>query len=231
VPGPQGADQRGGRIRTTGPIGAETDNGTEAELSYDAFKQAVLDAQIRGKRAEGKTFFAAVPATELDVIEGSFRMRKLAALRCRQLLADVRSALETETRADDGSAVLVTHIGIQSAYRDYAQDMRAWEKAFKTHYNKTLAARESLEGGPHGRAALQVLVRRMRKFKAPPGFSNHSNGTAVDFNTTQDGTEFVADSSQREGWKQTWLHRWLVMHAATYGFHPLATEEWHWDFK
>jgi hypothetical protein len=41
----------------------------------------------------------------------------------------------------------------------------------------------------------------------------------------------AAKSAQRAGWRSTWLHAWLVQNAATFRFMPLATEEWHWDYK
>jgi LAS superfamily LD-carboxypeptidase LdcB len=71
----------------------------------------------------------------------------------------------------------------------------------------------------------------MAKYKTPPGWSNHSNGMAVDFNTQYAGTLYAARSKQRAGWRTTWLHRWLVGNAERHGFHPLETEEWHWDFR
>lgn len=71
----------------------------------------------------------------------------------------------------------------------------------------------------------------MAKYKTPPGWSNHSNGMAVDLNTHYAGTVYAASSKQRAGWRTTWLHHWLVANARTHGFHPLSTEEWHWDFR
>lgn len=77
------------------------------------------------------------------------------------------------------------------------------------------------------------MVRYFSPRKAPPGFSNHSNhsnGRAVDFTTKEGKVTFTANTSQRVGWRKTWLHAWLVTNAPAYGFHPLASEEWHWDF-
>lgn len=59
---------------------------------------------------------------------------------------------------------------------------------------------------------------------------NHSNGNVVHFQTEQSGTLFQALTEQRAGWRKTWLHSWLIKHAATYRFNPLVTEEWHWDY-
>jgi hypothetical protein len=74
------------------------------------------------------------------------------------------------------------------------------------------------------------MVTTMISFKAPPGYSNHSNGAAVDFGTMVGAVYLGARSQQRGAWRGSWLHPWLVVHAGTYGFRPLASEEWHWDF-
>ena len=74
------------------------------------------------------------------------------------------------------------------------------------------------------------MVRYFSPRKAPPGFSNHSNGKAVDFTTKEGKVTYTANTSQRAGWRKTWLHGWLLENAEKYGFHPLASEEWLWDF-
>jgi hypothetical protein len=71
----------------------------------------------------------------------------------------------------------------------------------------------------------------MANLKAPPGWSNHSNAMALDFNTSFGGTLYRALSEQRAAWKTTWLHPWLVAHAPQFGFHPYSKEEWHWDYR
>lgn len=51
---------------------------------------------------------------------------------------------------------------------------------------------------------------------APPGYSNHEGGVAVDINTAR-GTNAA--------------FQWLNDNAANYGFHrTVATEPWHWEF-
>jgi LAS superfamily LD-carboxypeptidase LdcB len=87
------------------------------------------------------------------------------------------------------------------------------------------------QGGPHGEEAVRIMVEYFSPRKAPPGFSNHSNGNAVDFMTIQGGITYTANTSQRVGWRKTWLHAWLLEHANQYGFRPLQSEEWHWDFR
>jgi LAS superfamily LD-carboxypeptidase LdcB len=70
----------------------------------------------------------------------------------------------------------------------------------------------------------------MKDFKAPPGYSNHSNGMAVDFNTTQAKQKYAAKKKQNDAWKKTWFHDWLTHNARRFGFKPLSTEAWHWDY-
>jgi LAS superfamily LD-carboxypeptidase LdcB len=49
---------------------------------------------------------------------------------------------------------------------------------------------------------------------APPGFSNHESGRALDLKITDDK-----------------VYAWLERHAASYGFHrTVSGEPWHWEF-
>lgn len=68
---------------------------------------------------------------------------------------------------------------------------------------------------------------------AKPGFSNHQNGTAIDFAVDPSG-EYRAVASSRtctdrmtyegsEGWD------WLFENAENYGYTQLSYEAWHWD--
>jgi hypothetical protein len=54
---------------------------------------------------------------------------------------------------------------------------------------------------------------------APPGTSNHEQGTAVDF--TCNGGGALSRSSP--------CFSWLTAHAAGYGFYNLPSEPWHWS--
>ena len=90
---------------------------------------------------------------------------------------------------------------------------------------------EAMAGGRHGDEALQWFATLLDPIKAPPGFSNHSNGVAVDFSTTQGGVNLGPNTRQRAAWRASWLHPWLVANALTHRFHPLASEEWHWEWR
>ena len=155
-------------------------------------------------------------------------MRKSAAKSCRELLSDARAALAKAKASGDDRAKKTRSIGICSAYRDYARDLRAWKNTFKKHYDEMVKSKK-FAGREHDKAAQAHMVTTLIPLKAPPGFSNHSNGTAIDLATNFDGVEYISDSSQHLGWRASWLHPWVVKNAATYGFKPLASEEWHWD--
>jgi murein DD-endopeptidase MepM/ murein hydrolase activator NlpD len=202
------------------------------QVDEEAFKAAVLERQTQNALASGRTRYAPVPESELAVVEGGHRLRREAAQQCRALLSAVRAELAEAQRAGtDSDAARVTQIGIVSSYRDPAYDGRLWHQYYPRYYRETRAQREELVGGPHGDAAVRRLAQYISQRKAAPGFSNHSDGRAVDFTTTEGGVTFGANTSQRVGWRRTWLHRWLVPNAERYGFRPLATEEWHWDFR
>ena len=48
---------------------------------------------------------------------------------------------------------------------------------------------------------------------APPGYSNHQSGKALDLNTSAKG-----------------VYTWLSKHGATYGFRrTVPSEKWHWE--
>jgi hypothetical protein len=207
---------------------------------YLDFMARVFDAAIADRVRRGKKQFSDIPSGELAEVENGKVMRKEAAASCIQLLKDARESLggdrwgpppSLEAMAAATQARNVRSIGIASAYRSHAYERRIWaQDCFPKYYKETYARRLDAAGGPHGDAAVQLLVRYFSPRKAPPGFSNHSNGKAVDFTTREGKVTFTANTSQRAGWRKTWLHAWLVTNAPKYGFHPLASEEWHWDY-
>lgn len=228
VPGPVG-DARGAGllVSSAAPLGSA---GSGSRTLVE-FKQAVLEGQMARSRARGRVHAPPVPAAELSVVEGNHKLRLEAAEACRRLLADARAALASAKAAGEPAAAPTTSIGVASAYRDYAQDEAAWNASFHKHYHKTQTQRSGLPGGAHGDAAVRWLIEHLAPIKAPPGFSNHSNGLAVDFSTVHGGTTYGPNTDQREGWRRTWLHPWLVANAARFKFMPLASEEWHWDYR
>lgn len=217
-------------VKASRMVGA-SGSGSGGERSLGDFKEAVKGWQIRFLQGRGRVEFEDVPDSELEIIEGRHRLRRPAALACRALLAKVRGDLAGAQAAKDHRAKATQSIGIQSAYRNFAEDGQAWRNTFAKHYELTRVERAALRGGAHGDAAVLFFGARMANLKAPPGWSNHSNAMAVDFNTRVGAVLFRALSEQRGGWKTTWLHAWLVEHAPQFGFYPYAKEEWHWDYR
>lgn len=86
-------------------------------------------------------------------------------------------------------------------------------------------------GAEHGKSARTHLFLILADTKAAPGFSNHSDGNAVDFKTFHDGVRYEANRDQRAAWRTTWFYKWLLENGPQYGFKQLKTEEWHWDFQ
>jgi hypothetical protein len=201
--------------------------GTEEQT---AFKRQVYNAQME-RAIRVKAFFPGLPDEEMEVVEKGQKMRKDAAQACQKLLAQARADLKQKQDEGNEFAQKVTSFSVGSAYRDPMTDFRIWDSLFQKYYNETRDKRAELDGGEHGDKAVQYLAGYISQYKAVAGFSNHSSGIAVDFVTTE-GTETLgADKSQNPRWKKSWLHNWLVEHAASFGFQPLATEAWHWDYR
>jgi LAS superfamily LD-carboxypeptidase LdcB len=234
IPGPLGGTRGAGqRLATPAPVGCEGhDESVSAgpSLSFDEFKARVLERQIRNAIKKGRQYCTNVPDSELARIEGKYRMRSEAAANCRELLKAARDALAAAKKSGNALAKQTSSIGIYSAYRNISEDTAAWEKCFLQYYCETYAERVALPGGIHGPKALALMLLMMIKFKAAPGYSNHSNGMAVDFSTMYRGKPLTAKKAQRAKWRQTWFHQWLKENAETYRFNALSTEEWHWDF-
>lgn len=67
-------------------------------------------------------------------------------------------------------------------------------------------------------------IRRLPGFNpaAPPGYSNHQSGIALDLNTLQ-------GSSRSEGVGA--VYNWLARNGARFGFGRIASEHWHWEYR
>lgn len=193
------------------------------------FKHAVYKAQMANSM-KAKKFFPGVAAADLEKVEGG-QLRKDAAPDFRSLLAQARADLKKAQDEGDALATEVKSIGAGSTYRNPQEDFKIWDSLFEQYYNATKKAREAADGGEHGAAAVTIMVGHYSGRKAPPGFSNHTSGIAVDFVTKEGKDDLGANVSQNERWKKSWLHQWLVKNAATYNFHPLATEAFHWNHE
>lgn len=198
-------------------------------IGLDRFKAAVLARQIQIAIAKGGQHYPPVPEKEMGWVDQSkIKMRKPAAAKCDALLAKARGALKT-------NGLKGVSIGVLSGYRPYEHDRRLWNRYFTKYYQATASKRAKLRGGPHGEEAIDRLAHYIRGKKAAPGFSNHSNGNAVDFTTTENKIKLGPDTddANRAAWRKSWFYKWLAVdkNGAAFSFKQLVTEEWHWDFQ
>ena len=230
-------------------------------VAYQVFEEAVLEAHVR-KAAKRRPRAAVIPETELEEVEGDHRLLKGAAGKCRSLLRQARADLAKEKAAflkksrdeqkaeqrkieTSGSAPVtkVESIGIASGYRSFEYDSALWHSYFQDqYYPLTYSERRSLscwDGGEFGGKAVRMMVGFVSKRKAAPGFSNHTNGIAVDFFTIEAGHLLRAKTGRSDKemaklnarWEKSWLYRWLQEHRAEYGIERIETEAWHWEFR
>jgi len=217
-------------VRTT-PYPASALDWPGASDAQLAFMRAVYERTVQRAQSTGRSFIGDLPAAELKAIYDHHRARKDAAGAARALLAEARTALAADGLADKA------RIGIVSAYRSAAEQWLIWQGknrdgtykngrgGFPYYYAQTAAQRRRL-GDEHGPEAVELLTRHLGKYIAAPGFSDHNNGIAIDFGTGAVGKGGLGKLSTR-----AWFHRWLVANAARFGFVPLPTEAWHWEYQ
>jgi hypothetical protein len=198
---------------------------------YDKEQQLYLaEDEERALNGEPTRFSRGVPDKQLGSVDGK-PIHKLAEGDANNLLSKARSALDTAKAKKDARALGCHSIGVSNAYRSPDTDFDAWQDSFQTHYSNTKKERQAMRGGPFGEASVTLLAVQMKNYKATPGFSNHTQGMAMDFMTVQDGIKLSASSKQKALWLESWLYHWLVTNGHLYNFSQLPTEEWHWDHR
>jgi hypothetical protein len=200
------------------------------------FRDRVLAAHIASRRRPPQRDLR---DDELRTIRGTrFRVKPETADAVEQLLAAATADLQAARAAGDEDALRTERLTIASGYRPRQHQMDLWLGYFPGYYNDSRAARAALPDGPHSDAAVRYMLSpggfALAGRIAPPGFSNHQNGIAVDFQQVRTAGHSVRNKSDRRSrgiWRDTWFHHWLRENAARFGFRPLATEEWHWEFR
>jgi hypothetical protein len=150
----------------------------------------------------------------------------------RALLSLARFDLMSAKARHDPHALRVSSIGIASSYRSIETDFSAWKSTFATNWVHKFPESKKGPVPPEkldDKSARSYAVT-MTNDKAIPGFSNHTQGQAVDFKTSEGKTDFGPSGSQREAWKDTWLFGWLCKNAGKLDFAPYEKEPWHWDY-
>lgn len=214
-----------------------------ASAEQIAFRDRVLAAHLaRSLRRRGAPQRNLTPGERERVAGTNVEMRKDAAAEAGRLLAAANAALAAAQAAGDADALRTIRLTASSGYRASDHQRSLWLEYFPKYYRRTRAARERLAEGPHSDAAIQYMLQPRREGGfglggriAAPGYSNHQNGSAIDLRQIrQAGHEVVNDSGDaaREAWRKSWFHGWLKTHAAArFTFHPIETEEWHWEYR
>ncbi len=216
--------------------------GTAEQLD---FRQRVLAEHIaRSQRRSGEPK-PDLPGTRLTLIAGTnvSTLPETAAAAGR-LLEAANAALAQARQAGHTDALRTRNITVISGYRGSDHQRNLWLGYFSAqdgYYDQTRTARSSTAGGPHSEAAVNYMLRRRGDGGfgvggriAAPGYSNHQGGIAVDFLQERNRGHAVRNKSSnaaRARWRASWFHGWLLEHGAGYGFEPIATEEWHWEFR
>ena len=215
-----------------------------AQGEFAEFEQRVLNTHImRAERRHGKAA-AEIAESDLETVEGKFKLRSAAAAKCRDLLQKAR--IDLKAAMEKGSAKKDISFGLTSAYRGPEYDKHLWLQYFQSKYYQAWTAKvqghfyygeKSLERIVE--AAAEDLVAYIAPRKAAPGYSNHTRGIAVDFWTKESGQMHQAATGKNnaglqkanEAWEATWLYRWLEDHKKAYGVDRIPSEAWHWEFK
>jgi hypothetical protein len=222
---------------------------TQEDDATTAFMRRIFDAQVRVRLARKKPYLLDLPGDVLvDIsapgVKKGLRLHQSVEPVFVEMFAAATAALR-DPHCPIPGAEDVRSIGVASAYRTLKEDTAAWIKAFHTHMQGSKEEREASPGGSLGGEAFHLMLSRMNKKKAPPGFSNHTRGVAVDFSTAQYFVNYGIDrktherlsgvvtlgpsSAQKPLWLKSWLYRWLTENADRWGFTQLKTEEWHWE--
>lgn len=213
--------------------------------AQQAFRDRVLAEHIVRTRARRGAPLRDLRDDELSLVQGS-SVKTLAetAAAASRLLAAASAALAKARGASDADARRTTGLTASSGYRSSSRQRTLWLDYFSAkngYYDRTRTAREDFPEGPHSDQAVAYMLRPVAAGGfglggriAAPGYSNHQNGIAIDFWQKREKGHDIANSSDnasRARWRGTWFHKWLKANASAFGFQPLATEEWHWEFR
>ncbi len=209
-----------------------------------AFRDRVLNAHIARSRDRLGAAKRDLSPEELDVISGTnIKMRADAAVAAGRLLKAANADLARAQAAGHADALRTVRLSATSGYRGSAHQKKLWLGYFtakKGYYDRTQAAREKLTGGPHSEKAVTHMLTPTKYGGfglggriAAPGYSNHQSGIAIDFWQVRPGHEVAnsSDEKARARWRSTWFHQWLRDNANAFGFWPIPTEEWHWEYR
>jgi D-alanyl-D-alanine dipeptidase len=197
--------------------------GKEVHIHLDddqwAFKQRCYAACVE---TLGDQLYGGVPKKDLT---SSFPvMRHKAASKLDDMIKAFRSDPNRPSDED---------LRPGSDYRPPEEDFNLWDMGFNNIYIWKIIkwAKKHSPKEPWGDKVLKYAVGMIGKRKAPPGGSNHSNGTAIDLKLKYKG-EWRGNSYDNQGyWEASYADKWLKKHSKEYEFKNYKNECWHYDYK
>lgn len=199
--------------------------------SERADAQKVVEAADAERQLKAKELAAAIAAAkasknpeDLPGLQDQKNAKEALATAAEQAHKTAKSADVLHTAA----------LGATSGYRAMAHQEELWRGYFFGHYYDTAKERANMKGGPHGPEAIAHMVWYVGQWVAPPGFSNHQNGKAIDLLQEREPGYPIRnsrDTKERQKWWNTWLWHWLDTNAKTFKFKNYEKEPWHWDFQ
>ena len=214
-----------------------------ASAEQIAFQDRVLASHLARSRAAKGPPQRDLRGGELSKVPGTdIKTLPDTAAAAGRLLAAANADLAKAQQAGNADALRTIRLTVNSGYRGQEHQRRRWIELVPKYYNQSQAARERLRGGPHSDVAIAYMLKRKKDGGfglmgriAAPGYSNHQGGIAVDFWQERHAPHEIANSTDEKSralWRDSWFHCWLKANAAkTYGFLPIPTEEWHWEYR
>ncbi len=137
-----------------------------------------------------------------------------------------------ELEADPGKPA-GAGIRVGSTYRGPEVDFGLWDMAFNNIYlwDAIKWAKAHSPDDPWGAKVVKDTVEKIGHRKAPPGGSNHSNGTAVDLQVKLGGKWKSNKFGDQDEWYASWQFEWLKKNCGRHGFKRYSGEAWHYDYK
>ena len=211
-------------VAADGELSADSLGWPGASSELRRFKRAVYRQHVNRAKARGRRFIGSLPKHRLGAVEG-IPIRKEVVRPLERLLAAVRQEI--------GKAGEDANLRVASGYRSANRQFSTWSGNF-ARYHREAQAKGVIRRGDVSNEAARKLARYIGRRLAAPGFSNHQDGLAVDFEIVSSTRRKIAGISTRvsniRAWKRSRVWQWLREHGPRFGFKPYEPEPWHWTY-